>query len=476
MITLRPYQTEFVEQIRSAMRASKRVLAVAATGAGKTVMFSYISYHAAMRSNRIIITAHRAEIVQQISNALHSMQIRHGWIMPGRTQTTDAVQVAMIQTLARRLDLIAPPTMLIIDEAHHATSGAYQAVMERFRDAYVLGVTATPQRLDGRGLSPPFEIMVIGPQTRELIEAGFLAPYTYLAPPQVADFSAVKKRMGDYAVDDLAAAMDKATITGDVISHYKRYLAGQSAIAFCVNIAHAEHMAAQFNAAGINAASIDGGTAKTDRGQLLQSLSDGSLKVLTSCDLIGEGVDVPSVNGAILARPTQSLSLDLQQIGRVLRPKPDGTKAVILDHVGNVHRHGVPDAARMWSLEGKAKKPKNQIKIRTCETCYRVFQVEPDWLTSADCGGDPQLEPGCVLLPPAEVKPRVLESRDGDLEMVDEAPAWAGGINIVRASGPEWKALVSRARSRDQLAEIARMRGYKPGWIHHILQQRGAAA
>lgn len=471
-VTLRPYQDEFVADLRGAMRQSKRVLGVAATGAGKTITFAYIAQHACARGNSVIIAAHRAEIVQQISVALQAMGIRHGWIMPGRTQTNDLVQVAMIQTLARRLDRIAPPSLFVIDEAHHATSGAYEQVMARFGDAFVLGVTATPERLDGKGLGSKFDKMVIGPQTRWLVENGFLSQYTYLAPPQIADFSGVKSRMGDYAIDQLAAIMDKATITGDVIGHYQRYLAGRSAIAFCINIAHAEHVSAEFNSAGIASASIDGNTERARRFELLAALGTGDLKVLTSCDLIGEGVDVPSVNGAILMRPTKSLSLHLQQVGRVLRLKPDGSKAVILDHVGNVHRHGMPDLARDWRLEGRDKKKKSEFKTKTCETCFRVFQVSPGWMAEAECGDDPETI-GCVLTAPPAAQPRELQRREGELAEITEAPEWAGGINVVRAAGPEFKALLAKARTREQLAEIAKIRGYKPGWVFHQLSLRG---
>jgi len=471
MIQLRPYQADFVEALRGAMKRNRRVLGVAATGAGKTVVFSFIAHAASLRGKRIIIAAHRAEIVQQISNALTAFGLRHGWIMPGRTMTTDNVQVAMVQTLARRLEKIPAPDLFVIDEAHHATSGGYRTVMDTWAEAFVLGVSATPERLDGRGLSEVFDEMIVGPQTRWLVEQGFLSRYSYLAPPQVADFSGVKTRMGDFAIDELAAAMDQATITGDILAHYRKYLDGRSAVAFCVNIAHAEHMAAQFQAAGIAAASIDGKTEKPERMRLLAALGSGDLKILTSCDLIGEGVDVPSVNGAILARPTKSLALHLQQVGRVLRLKPDGSQAVILDHVGNVHRHGMPDIERNWTLAGKQKKKSAPtFKTKTCETCFRVFAVAPGWQAAAECGAEPG--PGCALSAPDAPTPREIKQMEGELAEVTESPEWAGGINVIRAQGPEFKAMLARARTREQLQEIARIRGYKRGWADHILRQR----
>ena len=472
MIELRPYQTDFVGNLRSAMRRHRRVIGVAATGAGKTIVFTYIANSSVQRGKRVIIAAHRAEIVSQISKALTAFDVRHGWIMPGRTTTTDMVQVAMIQTLARRLDRVPSPDLLIIDEAHHATSGAYRAVMDAWDSAYVLGVSATPERLDGRGLSEVFDEMVLGPQTRWLIDQGFLSQYTHLAPPQVADFSGVKTSMGDYAVDDLASVMDQSTITGDLIAHYRQHLSGKSAIAFCVNIAHAEHVAEQFSSVGIAAASIDGKTETPERMRLLDALGSCELKVLTSCDLIGEGVDVPSVNGAILARPTKSLSLYRQQVGRVLRLKPDGSKAVILDHVGNVHRHGMPDIEINWTLSGRQKKKSAPtFKTKTCKTCFRVFAVAPGWQAAAECGAEPG--PECALSDQDAPAPREIKHLDGELQVITDTPDWAGGINIMRAQGVEFKAMIHKAQTKDQLKQIARARGYKRGWEDHIMRQRG---
>lgn len=473
VIQLRPYQEQFVADLRASMAKHRRVLGVAATGAGKTVVFTYITDSAIKRGKRVTILAHRQEILSQISKALGQFGIRHGWIIPGRTPTNDPVQVGMIQTVTRRLDKIQEPDICVIDEAHHAASGGYEA-LQKLWNCYYLGVSATPERLDGKGLYGSFDALVMGPQTGWLIANGFLSQYTYLAPPDGVDLTGIKTRMGDFAIDQLAQAIDKATITGNLINHYRRYLDGKSAIAFCVNIAHAEHVAAQFSEAGISAASIDGKTERNRRFQLLDQLGTGELKVLTSCDLIGEGVDVPSVNGAILARPTKSLSLHLQQVGRVLRLKPDGSKAVILDHAGNVRRHGMPDIEFPWSLEGTGRK-KVEYPVKTCETCFRAFHAVPGWKLESDCQND--MPTGCILNP--EFAPdssggkREIAFRDGELAEVTADPAWTGGISIARAHGQEWKALLGKARTEDQLREIAQMRGFKRGWVKHMLKARG---
>lgn len=461
--------------IRAGFAQHRRVLAVAPTGAGKTVVFSYITNGAAAKGNRVFIVAHRAEIIAQISGALDGMGVRHGRIQPGHTMTDDIVQVAMVQTLARRLDRVQPPALLVIDEAHHAVAGTWQRVIDAWPTTKILGVTATPIRLDGRGLGNAFDTMVLGPLVRDLIDGGYLAKFTYLAPPQQVDLSNIKTEMGDFAIHDLADAMDKSTITGDAVQHYTDHLAGRPAIAFCVTVAHAEHVAAQFRAAGYRATSVDGAMTREERLDRIDGIGNERYQVLTSCELISEGVDVPVVSGAILLRPTKSLGMFRQQVGRVLRPKPDGSGAVILDHVGNVHRHGLPDMDIEWTLDTKKRKGEKH-PVSQCDVCFHVFDSSvPGWTKDADCG-DTEWEPGlplpdgCLLAGHGNVKTPPIH-QDGTLEIITSTPAWAGGADISR--GP-LAPLLAKAKTPEQLAVIAKVRGYKRGWIKHILAARAS--
>lgn len=455
-ISLRPYQTDFVARLRSAFTQHRRVLGVSPTGSGKTRCFAYIGTEAAKRGKRVVIVAHRDEIVEQISRALDDLGVRHGRIQPGHRQTDDPVQVAMVQTLSRRLDTTPEPDLLIIDEAHHGVAGTWRTVAGAWQRARILGVTATPVRTDGKGLAGAFDAMVEGPTVADLIGWGFLARFSYLAPPAQADFSSVRKIGGDYAVSDLAQVMDKATITGDSVAHYRQHLDGRPAIVFCVTVAHAEHVAEQFRQAGYSAASVDGTMAKTERRDRMAAIGDGRLNVLASCDLISEGVDVPVVAGAILLRPTQSLGLYLQQVGRALRPKPDGARAVILDHVGNCNEHGMPDAPREWTLDGKARKT-GIVKLTTCKVCYRAFEVVPGWKAAAEpCG---ETDPDCALTGTPEPAERAASPEQVDGELVEVTDA---RVQYLRdASLPE---LRRGARSLADFQEIARARGYKPRW------------
>lgn len=459
-VNLRPYQQQLVDDIRGSFRTNRRVLAVAPTGSGKTVTFSYIAANAASKGKRVMIVAHRIEIVEQISLALDRFGVRHGRIWPGNSMTGDLVNVAMIQSLARRMHQVEEPALLVVDEAHHAVAGQWSKVADQWTKARHLGVTATPQRADGRGLGAAFDDMVIGPSVGSLIEGGFLAGFDYFAPPQQADLSGIKTRAGDFAIDELANAMDRATITGDAVSHYHNHLGGRSAIAFCVTVEHAQHVADQFARAGIRAASVDGSMDKATRSNRIASIGDGRLQVLTSCDLISEGTDIPSVAGAILLRPTQSLSTFLQQVGRVLRPKADGSRAIILDHVGNAGKHGLPDEDRQWTLDVKPSKPKSPT-LSVCKACYRNFAQGASGQPCPD-------QPGCLFGPKLTAERREMEIVSGELQAIHKAEAER--LAVIRRT--PLSVLMKDAHTRDQVAEIAKLRGYKAGWVFKVMEER----
>ena len=472
MLALRDYQEGFVARIRQAFSRHRRVLAVSPTGSGKTVAFAYITTSAAAKGKRVAIVAHRTEIVGQISDALDSMGVRHGRVQPGHNHTNDPVQICMIQTAVRRLDWMDAPDLIIVDEAHHAISNSYQAMLTRWPSAKILGVTATPQRLDGRGLGRMFDDMVLGPTPSELIKSGWLAGYDYLAPPSSVDLSHVSTRAGDYATDELAEAIDKIVITGDAVAHYKEFIAPRSAIVFAVRVDHAGHVAEQFCASGISAASVDGTMDRVVRRDRIEGIGNGKYQVLTSCALISEGLDVPSVGGVILLRPTKSLALHLQTIGRALRPKSDGSRATILDHVGNIHRHGLPDAPRRWSLDDKKRKSESA-PVKQCEVCYRIFPAGPGWRDGQVCPeGSPD---GCVLVVPDPAERGIVEvpeQIDGRLIQVTTTPDWARGCDILTARGAEFKALMQHADTFEKMDQIRKVRGYHHGWTKHAWGNR----
>lgn len=453
---LRSYQESSIFDIRSAFaRGRKSIALVSPTGSGKTVIMTYIAHGATGKGNRMTIIVHRQELIRQTSAALNAMQVRHAIVAPGIAPQPDVpVQLAMIQTLVNRSDAI-PPHLLMIDECHHSTSESYRQVVARFPAAKILGLTATPQRLDGKGLGSIFEELVIGPEVAELIAGGFLATPRYYAPPTELDMTGVRRTAGDFNRGQTAERVDRPKITGSAVEHYRKICPDSSAVAFCCSVRHAEHVRDQFITAGIPAATIDGTLSDEERIDRVAALTDGRIKVLTSVDVISEGFDLPAVGAAILLRPTESLALHLQQIGRVLRPKPDGSCAVILDHVGNCMRHGLAEESRQWTLEVKVGKrgPANgrQINLASCPTCYTVHVPSPA------C-------PNCQHIYPTQE--RKVAEVDGTLAQLTAAAIMAERERIQKRQA------VGMAKTRGELEAIAKARGYSPKWVGMMLSLR----
>jgi DNA repair protein RadD len=457
-VTLRPFQATAVTEIRGAFMAGlRRVLFVLPTGGGKTFTFVYIAEQAAIRGNRVCILVHRQELVDQASRSLHAIGCQHGVIAAGyRQDLRHTVQVASVQTLARRLHTIPPDffQLLIVDEAHHAVAGTWAKILAAIPRAHVLGVTATPERLDNRGLGDQFQTLIEGPDAGWLTEQGFLVPARIFAPPGI-DLSAVKRFDTKKGREDSDGILRQGQAMGDAVSHYRRTIEdvhNGTAIAFCCSVAHAEAVAQAFREQGISAAMLDGNTDRGVRKRLISDLGTGQLKVLTSCDIISEGTDIPSVTGAMLLRPTDSLGLHLQQVGRVLRPCPGKTHAIINDHVGNTLRHGRPTDPREWSLEGRPKGKRSAsdaLPIKVCDSCFSAIPAASP--TCPECGH---------VFPQAA--PRELAIVKGDLQ---ELPASV----IARRKRTQ----VAEARTREELEAIRLERGYSRGWTDHILRARG---
>lgn len=467
MVTLRDYQQRAVDSVRAAFRDHDSCLFVLGTGGGKTVTFSYIAQQAAMRRTRVGIYVHRTELVEQVSETLNQFNVEHGVIAAGQPMRRGLLcYVVSTQTYVRRIPQVPVFGLNIVDEAHHCVTGStWSTALAHSPGAKILGVTATPERLDGRGLGDSFQTMVLGPTVRELIDTGALCDYRLIVPPTV-NLSGLHTRMGDYIRGEAAAAMDKPTITGDAIGHYRRHAHGKRAVAFCVTVAHAQHVAQEFMAAGITSVAIDGGMDKGLRRDALRDFKAGRIRVLTSCDLISEGFDVPAIEAAILLRPTQSLGLYLQQVGRALRVFPGKERAVILDHVGNsgraengqfVANHGMPDDDRAWSLEGRvALKRGQKSEVRAGRQCPKCFAVSPPMAPKCSSCGYVWIAEG-----------RTVQQVDGTLHEVD--------VDAARSSvRRERMREQADARSLEQLTELGRLRGMKnpAGWAKHVWEAR----
>ncbi len=448
-----------VERVRGEFRAGRRrVLMVLPTGGGKTVCFSYITANAVARGNRVWILAHRQELVDQISESLDKFHVLHGFYASGYPQrSSHPVHVASVQTLIRRLDRAPLPDLIVVDEAHHATAentiGRILAARPRAR---VLGVTATPWRLSGEGLGEVFETMVVGPSVGELIQAGALCPPEVYAPPTV-DTSALHSRAGDFVVGEVAGLMDKPKVTGDAVEHYARLARGRPFITFTASVEHARHVADEFTNAGFRCMHVDGGMDRATRKRIVNDYKAGRLLGLSSCDLVSEGFDVPGIHCGISLRPTQSLTLWLQQVGRCLRTADGKPNAIILDHAGNTLRHGLPTEERDWSLDGRedrAGKGGNGSSpgVRVCPQC---FSAGPTGRPA--CGH-------CGFTYP--VTARKVEKVDGTLEKVE--------ATFVRKPASPERREQGKARDLQALTELGRIRGYRDpaAWAAHIVAAR----
>lgn len=464
---LRPFQQDIIDGVRASLKLHNAVMLQSPTGSGKTIKSSFMVRSALAKGGRPWFIANRDYLVEQTSLTFNSMGISHGIIAAGRPfNPYQQCQVCSIDTLKNRLARIPAgcfPTVVFVDEAAHSAAGGWAKVLEwaSLVGAKIVGLTATPERLDGRPLNPPYQAIVPGPSVAWLIQEGYLSRYRAFAPttPPLDD---LKVRAGDYAIEEMAEKIDTPTLVGDVVGHYRRLAAGKRAIYFAINIAHSKHVADAFNAAGVPAIHIDGTTPSHERKAAAVALADGRLSVLVNVGLLSEGFDLSAQAGRDvtvecvgLLRPTKSLSLYLQQVGRALRKKPDA--AVILDHAGNIEAHGLPDDDRVWTLEGRKKgDQKAEVAVTVCSSCFATYRAI--LRKCPECGAE---KPEAVAIP------RALTVGEGELVEVD--------ADALRRSR---KMQEHACKTVKDLADVGRARGYaKPeAWAQKLWSIREQAA
>jgi len=446
---LRPYQFDGISAARAAYAAGHRkVLLSAPTGAGKTTAFCYIIASAAARGRRSVVLAHRRELIDQASERLDDYGIEHGVIMARhpRWQPEQPVQVASLDTWRYRGAGDKPFDFIVIDEAHRALGAGYTRFVESQPEAWVLGVTATPYRGDGRGLGQMFDVLVRMSTIRELIALGYLVRPRIFAP-SAPDLSGVHSSKGDYVEDELAARCDRSDLIGDMATHWIKHAIGRPSIGFAVNIKHSEHCVAVFRAAGIDAVHLDGETPLPERKAILARLRAGEPLVVWNVGVLIEGTDLPPVSCIIQGRPTKSRCLYVQTGGRGLRAYPGKTDCIMLDHAGAWEMHGGLLRDDSVTLEEGLVKPKASnddepdILLRQCRNCYAIY--EPRFKCCPECGYRPP-----VVLPTA---------RDGTLVEIDP-----DALEVAR------KVELGKAHDLAALLKIERARGYRPGWAQHI--------
>lgn len=428
IFTLRSYQKRLIDDIKASIIHDHRsIVSVLGCGGGKSIIQADISRSATNKQNNVLFLVHRKELCEQIYNTFSSYGV-----------DMELCSVSMVQTVSRHIDRIQIPKIIITDEAHHSTAASYKKIYEAFPDALRLGFTATPCRLNKGGLGEVYDDLITSVSTQWLIEHNYLSPYKYYSV-KLADTSGLHIKAGDYKADEVAELMQNKEIYGGTVEQWERLAKNKKTIAYCASVEAAEQTAAEFRRAGYTAEALSGITPNELRAQIMQDFRDSKIMILTNCELFGEGLDVPDCECTVLLRPTQSLTLYIQQSMRSMRYMP-GKTATIIDHVGNCYLHGLPDDDREWTLEPKHKQ-ESIVKIRECPNCYAVYPP-----TEEKC-------PYCGYAAVKEVQRKDRKTVEIDLVEVQRQE------NIKNTS--YWNL---NPQSWADIEEIRKARGYKIQW------------
>jgi len=458
MHQLRPYQKESIEKIRNAFKKGKRkVLLVAATGSGKTVIAAEIIRRVVEGDKYCIFICHRRELIMQCSRKLYELGLNHGVIMAGKSPTPNAlIQVMSIQTYTARKendDFIIPRAdLIIIDEAHRSVSHSFQSLIKNYKHSYLIGLTATPCTQNGRGLGDIYEQLIETSNIQTLIQQEYLVPIRVFAPT-MPDVKGLRIINGDYEQRKLDKRINKPKLIGDIVEHWQRHAAGRSTVVFGTSINHSKQIARIFNENNVEAGHIDSKMDEEEREMQMKLLKAGKIQVLCNCQILLEGFDFPPISCVILARPTKSFVLYLQAIGRALRIAEGKTDCLILDHSGAVYEFGRPDENFSWELDKsvnvlKKKQQAENIEKQdfTCVQCSYVYQPTKDY---PEC-------PNCAFLPTKQTKEILI--KEGRLKEVPKAK---------RTITPKDKEAFFA-----QVKHYCLKRGYQLGWCSWVYKEK----
>lgn len=453
---LREYQEQAIHLLRSSLAQGKKApVLVAPTGSGKTRLSVEIIARAQEKGKWVLVLAPRRELIYQFSGVLEQAGVQHGVIMAGEPSNRYAlVQVASFDTLwARRKRMILPRAdVVVVDEAHLSLAETRKALIESFPNAKIVGLTATPARGDGRGLGAIYDDLVMSWDIGRLIRAGFLVQPRYFAP-ETPDLEGVRlNKDGDYVEKQLAERVDQPKLIGGIVENWFRIAHGRSTAVFCATRSHSRHVCDEFKRHGIRAEHLDGETDLEERKAILARVANGETTVLTNVFVATYGLDIPRLEVAVLARPTRNITLYLQIIGRVLRPAPGKTEAIVIDHSGAVQEHGFVEDPIPWSLDDdetvkerkeRQQKEKREPKEITCPSCKTVFRGSRHCPT---CGFEFVPKGAPVPFHQADLQEIKKTNRDTD---------WDAKIEFMAG-----------------LRAYARQKGFKSGWAAHAYRQK----
>lgn len=457
---LRPYQEDVLGELKSVVSEGKRrIIIQAPCGAGKTIIASDMIRHAVSSGRRVLFLAHRRELIWQTSDKLKKFEVEHGVLVPGEPYDYGQLCViASIQTLhartVRRKSMEAPEAdLVIVDEFHHAfSSKSWQKILDFYPTKYIVGLTATPINVQGKGMGHMADAMVKCPSIKQLTDEGYLVPAKYFCP-SLPDLEKLKVVAGDYVQDQLQERMDQPKLIGDIVENWARIAPDRKTIVFASGVKHSINIMNEFNKIGVKAEHIDGGTDSFERDEIIKRFEKGETQVLCNCAVFSEGFDCPSASALVFARPTKSLLLYLQVAGRILRTSEGKKDAIIIDHAGIVYEHGMVDQDWNWELDyGQGKtassisrtKRTKEPKPITCEKCKCVYEKR---LSCPLCGTKPT------------VKGKVVDTWEAYLKELNASE--------IPEKNPQGQQIFYR-----QLLGYAHETGKRPGWAFYKYQDK----
>lgn len=436
---------KLVEQAREELKkGNKSCLLVSPAGSGKSVVIAEIARLTTLKGGRVMFMVHRQELINQIMESFKANSV-----------DLNLCTVMTVGKIRNRLDKLPKPNLIITDETHHSLAKTYRKIYKYYSDVPLLGFSATPWRLNGKGLGDVYDAMVEGPDVQWLIDNHYLAPFDYYSVNLIDESKLSKSSTGDYSNKSIDEAVGH-TIYGDVIKTYRDKVDGQQAIVYAHSIAFSKQIAQQFRDAGINAAHCDSKTPQRERDKIMTDFKKGTLKVLSNCDLISEGYNVPDCSCVIMLRPTESLVLFIQQSMRCMRFKP-GKQATIIDHVANYTRFGLPNTPHKWTLKDREKKKKStntavETPIKQCAFCFAVIPAQSKICPL--CGHEIEI-----------VQTEIKVDEKARIEKIESNFKLQADYIVTKK--------ISELKSYEELKAYAKARGYKQGWIYFQAKNKG---
>jgi len=460
---LRQYQKDVLNKLIKVERAGhRRIILQAATGSGKTVMAAALVKAFVDKDKKVLFLAHRRELIIQTSDKLNDFGVRHGVIMANHKKENEfaKVQVASIDTLRARAITkkkmeLPKADLIVIDEAHRSMSNTYRKLINIYSKSLIIGLTATPIRSDGMGLGSMYSKMVKAPGIKTLTAMGSLIEAIYYSP-SIPDLKGIGLVAGDYNAKELSSRMNLPKLVGDVIRTWKHLAKDKRTLVFASGVKHSRNLAETFVDNGIKAAHLDGQTPTKERVQILKDFDSGKITVICNCMVLTEGFDAPKAQVCVLARPTRSLGLYIQMVGRVLRPHPSKDKAIVIDHSGAVYTNGLATDDHNWILSiGKVKEnervePKErEERLIICEGCFRTFSGH-------------NVCPSCGKV--HVIKSSYVEFIDAELGLVNK--------KTKKVERKEKYGENFRKEFYQQLLGYTVIKGYKENWANHKYKER----